>query len=172
MHLYQTQRLILFVLALVALGADGIALVAEKALDLPPCQLCIYQRYIFAAIFLVAILSCFLKNARHQVYSLLGTACLFLGNAGVAFYQVLVEKKLIPLPQLCEASQIHFNAQPPLLEKLFSKASVPCDDVAWSLFGISMAGYNLLFCIMFSFGCFLWALLQLEGQRVHVYESS
>jgi disulfide bond formation protein DsbB len=31
---------------------------------------------------------------------------------------------------------------------------VPCDKVAWSLFGISMAGYNALFSLLFGLASF------------------
>ncbi len=45
-----------------------------------------------------------------------------------------------------------------LRQQIMSSLVVRCDEVAWSLFGISMAGYNFLISLVFGAGglCVLW----------------
>lgn len=128
---------------MVALAALGAAYFAETYLGMLPCQLCIYQRYGFIVIALIALIFVFVK--RGQLFGLYLSALAFLANGGLAFYQVLVERKVLSVPQSCRGS-ISADSVDELRQKLSQTKLAPCDEVSWSLFDISMAGYNAIFC--------------------------
>jgi len=69
----------------------------------------------------------------------------FLAGAGVAAFHVGVEQHWWEGLSTCGG--VHNDPSMSIEElkaKLFATPLVRCDDVAWSLFGISMAGYNLI----------------------------
>ncbi len=49
-----------------------------------------------------------------------------------------------------------------LREQLLETRFIPCDEVPWSLFGISMAGYNVLASLGLALASF-WAALRAKG---------
>ena len=63
-----------------------------------------------------------------------------LGGAALAFYHAGVEYKWWAGPSTCGGGTIPASFEE--LKKTMNKPIVPCDTPAWTLFGISMAGYN------------------------------
>lgn len=115
---------------------------AEHFFQVYPCSLCIGQRYFFWSALILALMGFFL-NLRILLYIL---ALVFMGCAFMAGYQVLVELKLVPLPGMCQTGSM---ANLDEFKKLLSHGiRAPCDQISWSLFGISMAGYNVPFCLL------------------------
>ena len=72
-----------------------------------------------------------------------------LGSAGIAFFHVGVEQHWWAGTSGCGASLIdpHLTAEE-LRARIEAAPMVRCDQVAWSLFGLSMAAYNLLYSAM------------------------
>ena len=72
----------------------------------------------------------------------------FLVGAGIAFYHVGVEQQWWPGTGACVGTAAD-SAQTieELRAQLLTAPVVRCDDVGWSLFGISMAGYNGIFSL-------------------------
>lgn len=121
----------------------GMALMAEHFFDIKPCALCHYQRYVFLATAGVGITALLLNKALDGIKIATG---LFFINGGIAFYQVLVEQHILPAPETCRSIVPSSENLETLTAQLLNQSFVPCDQVAWSLFGISFAGYNVLFC--------------------------
>jgi disulfide bond formation protein DsbB len=68
-----------------------------------------------------------------------------LAGAGIALYHVGVEQQWWPGTSGCGAGALSGAAGlDSLREQIESAPIVRCSDVPWSLFGISMAGYNAL----------------------------
>lgn len=136
--------------ALASFGALVTAYGSEHFLGLKPCELCYYQRYAFFVILFVALLFALWAGARtyqKRFFGLLLLSLLFAGNGGIAGYQVLVEKKIIPAPKVCRAKKAKTLEE--LRAQLEKGPPVSCDKVTWSLFGISMAGYGVLYNLAF-----------------------
>lgn len=136
--------------ALASFGALVTAYGSEYFFGLRPCELCYYQRYAFFIILFFSLalaLWAGTKTHRKRFLGLLLLSLLFAGNASIAGYQVLVEKKIIPAPKVCRAKKATTLEE--LRAQLEKGPPVSCDKVAWSLFGISMAGYGVLYNLAF-----------------------
>ncbi|GIR54019.1 MAG: hypothetical protein CM15mP62_14900 [Rhodospirillaceae bacterium] len=66
-----------------------------------------------------------------------------LVGAGIALFHVGVEQQLWSGTQGC-GSNIEATSVEAFRLKLLQQPIVRCDEIAWSLFGVSMAGYNLI----------------------------
>jgi disulfide bond formation protein DsbB len=128
-----------------SVAALAAALIGEYGFGLAPCQLCLYQRVPFCLAIILAILAMRLQGrARAVLFGL--CALLFLGNSGLALFHAGVEQHWWVGPASCSAGGAG-GAQTieQLMEQLNKPLRLPsCDQIAWSLFGISMAGYNVL----------------------------
>ncbi|MEX1306373.1 MAG: disulfide bond formation protein B [Rhodovibrionaceae bacterium] len=138
-------------IALVSAAALAAALIAEHVFGLAPCALCHYQRYAYVAALLLGLLGLFL-NPRLLV-ALAGLA--FVTGMGIAAFHVGVEQGWWQGTAGCSAPAFDLNATvDQMRESLLNTDFVACDKVAWSLFGISMAGYNALFSAIFALASF------------------
>ena len=125
----------------VSAGALGTAYVAQYAFGLEPCTLCLYQRvpyWVTAALGLGAMMTP-VGGLRRTMAAAAGIV--FLVGAGIAFYHVGVEQHWW-LSAVCESSIESGLSVEQLAERLMKTPPHPCDQINWSLFGISMATYN------------------------------
>ena len=121
----------------------GTAVASQYIGGLEPCILCYYQRYPWYAAIAVAALAVALPGKARA--ALLGLcALLFVAGAGIAVYHVGVEHKVFEGPAACGSVTITGQSIDALRAQLVGKPVVRCDQPAWTLFGVSMAGYNLL----------------------------
>ena len=148
---FLTPRLILLAVALISAGSLGAAYIGEIYFGLKPCVLCLYQRYAYMSTLALGIIGVCLPQMRQHLVTLYITALGFFVNFGIATYQVLVEKKILNPPGVCKGVEIETQGQTfAQFKASLAQAGdhVPCDAVAWDLFGISMAGYNALFTLL------------------------
>ena len=121
------------------------ALFFQYGMGLQPCQLCFYQRYAHIAAAGLAAPGLVLAP---WVFTGLGGLG-FLGSAGLGLFNVGVEQKWWEGLPGCSAPTLDLNTDlDQLREQLMNTSFVPCDEVAWSLFGVSMAGWNALISIL------------------------
>ena len=108
-----------------------------------PCELCILQRWPHLAAALIGLAIWRLGWSRWL--ALLGVIAA-LTATGLAIYHSGVELKLWLGPQHCSGgvSGLARMSTQDLMSALEAAPVVRCDDVAWSLFGISMAGWNAI----------------------------
>src|SRR3954471_12471434 len=96
-----------FVLAASA-AVLGTALLSQYFGGLAPCELCLLQRWPWAAAITISIVALFVGGDRRQARSLLGVALVlglvFLVGVGFAFYHVGVEQHWFAGPSACTAS--------------------------------------------------------------------
>ena len=117
---------------------------------LPPCPLCLRQReahWTAAAIAALAFaLSRHPKGREFAAWPLVALALVYAVGAGIAAYHVGVEWGLFEAPASCAAATgPGIESTSDLLRRLQAPAeAAACDQVGWSLFGITLAGYNLL----------------------------
>jgi disulfide bond formation protein DsbB len=129
-----------------ALFALLVALASQYWGELAPCELCLDQRWALVAAGLLAAPGIFLetKPKAARVFLLLAGAAALVG-AGIAVFHVGVEQHWWEGTSSC-TTQIKAGMSAAEFEAAILAAPVVrCDDIAWSLFGISMAGYNILY---------------------------
>lgn len=150
-RLSQPQTLLL-VLAAAAAAALGVALISQYVFGLLPCELCIYQRWPLAAIAVLgAAAALLLRGDRNRglARAAVGAcALLFLLDAGIAGFHVGVEQGWWEGTSECTAPSSGAASLEELRAQIMNAPVIQCDEVAFSLFGISMAGYNFLFCLL------------------------
>lgn len=155
-------RLVPALIAAVGLGALGIALLAQYAGGLDPCVLCVYQRYAYlgaAGAGLIGIAVGGNPAARRLAVTAAGLA--FLAGAGLAFFHVGVEQLWWRGTAECTAPALDPGASiADLRKQLLATKFVACDQIPWSLFGLSIAGYNLLASLAFA-AASLWAAMRM-----------
>ena len=126
-------------------GVLATAYFFEHVLGILPCALCQYQRLAWWITLGVAGLAFYAKRrpaVQASIMTLAGASV--LAGAGVAFYHVGVEAFWWEGPSSCTSGALDDLDINALRDAIMSAPVIRCDDVAWSLFGISMAGYNTL----------------------------
>lgn len=123
------------------LGAWGF----EHIGGLAPCQLCYTQRnFYYVVIPLCAALVLLARSADKSKFLKLGLVIcglILLGGAAVAAYHAGIEYQWWAGPATCTGGAgLSGESALPNLQNL---NIVMCDKAAWTLFGISMAGYNV-----------------------------
>jgi disulfide bond formation protein DsbB len=107
---------------------------------LAPCHLCLLQRWPHAAAILLGIM---ILAWPWRGFALLAGLAVLAG-AGIAAYHVGVEQGVWQGPTTCTAPAPGATPSGELLDQILATPVVLCDQVAWSLWGISMAGWNAI----------------------------
>jgi len=124
-----------------------------------PCELCWTQRYAHFAILALASLSIILRFAATNLHR----PSLFLLIPGFGYsvyisgFHAGVEQKWWQGPSSCTVQPASSLDIDQILDNLMAAPLVSCDEIPWSLFGISMAGYNFLISLL-GLLLILWAL--------------
>ena len=148
----------------------GIALVSQYVGGHHPCTLCIAQRTSYVVAAVIAGAAAYIGRADEQNLErcmLLGVCSLaFLFGTFTAFQHVGVEQEWWDGAIFCEGVMADFvqesERQRLGFNQLFFVPEMTCSEGTWSLFGLSMATYNLLA----NFGLMLFsALLALGALR-------
>jgi disulfide bond formation protein DsbB len=135
------------------IGAGALALIAgalgfQYLAHLPPCEMCHWQRWphIAAAIIGLAVVP-FLRNRAH---ALAWAAVVLVVMSGlIGAYQTGIQHGIFPLPPCSVAHAYVMGSGAPQPE-------VSCSAVTWSLFGLSLATYNMIFSfVIAATGAFL-----------------
>ena len=153
-QLLNRAPLIIMVVSALTLGA---AFLFQYGLNLAPCELCLYQRYPYAVAVLLMGMALLLRREPLISGKLMAlTGLVLIVNAGIAGYHVGVEQKWWQGPSSCSAVGTPDDAGA-LLDQILNAPLARCDEVPWSLFGISMAGYNLIIAIaLAAFAVLAW----------------
>ena len=116
----------------------------EYLANLQPCVLCIYQRIPYAvAIGLMLVAAILRKNSQFNLILFIATSVVFAIGSAIAIFHIGVEQQLWQGTPGC-GNFINTDSVEALRKQLLAQPIVRCDEVTWSLFGISMAGYNFL----------------------------
>lgn len=132
------------ILLLASVGILATAFAFEHLGGLAPCELCWWQRYVLMAAIPVAALAVLLDRTRPgaAVGLLVLLGVIFLCGIAVAGYHLGVEQGWWQGPTACSATPLGDDLDA-MFRDIMAAPVARCDEVAWSLFGLSMAGYNL-----------------------------
>ena len=111
-----------------------------QAFGYAPCKLCLWQRWPHAAAIVIAGLALVFRG---RVLPWLGAlAAATTGALGV--YHAGVELGWWQGPTTCTSGPVGGMTPDELLNQIMAAPLIRCDEIAWSLFGISMAGWNAI----------------------------
>ena len=133
--------------AIVAFSAVALAsaFTAQYVFGLEPCALCIYQRWPYGAAIVLGLVALAARGRTGAlVVGLAGVV--FTVDAAIAVYHVGVEQGVFEGLAACGGAAAETpDTVEELKAQLLAGPPPDCADVPWSLFGVSMAGYNALY---------------------------
>lgn len=126
--------------AAVLLGAYGF----QHLGGLAPCKMCLWQRWPHAAAIAIGLL---ILATDRITLAWLG-AIATLTTAGIGLFHVGVEQGWWEGPTSCTSAGVGGLSADELLNQILAAPLVRCDDIAWQLAGISMAGWNAILSLV------------------------
>lgn len=137
-------------LALVSFGLIGVGLLLQHVVGLDPCPLCIFQRMAYFAVALFALLAAWVSpSSSSRGVGVLALASAFAG-VGIAGRHVWLQ--LNPESMSCGPGLATMLENFPLtdvLPKVF-RGSGDCADASWTLLGLTVAQWSLLWFVVLS----------------------
>ena len=121
-----------------------------------PCDLCITQRWFHALIISYSLIAILIleKNFLTDKLILIGLSLTWIASSIAGLYHFGIEMNFWSGPDECSSS-IDFSKD--TLKYLLTKSPIKCDDVIFSIFGLSLAGWNALMSfIIFIIVCVFW----------------
>jgi disulfide bond formation protein DsbB len=140
-------------LLLVAAAILG-ALAFQHIGGILPCELCLKQRYAYyagAPLLFAALVLLSAGQRRFAALVFVVVALAFLANAALGVYHAGVEWHFWPGPDACTGAQNLSTSVGGLLNSLPSTSVIRCDEAAWRLGGISLAGWNVVVSLLVLF---------------------
>jgi disulfide bond formation protein DsbB len=131
-------------LVLIAAGGSLALLLGAFAFQfiggMPPCKLCIWQRYPHAVAIAIGAVALWIPG---RALPFLG-ALAALATSGVGLYHTGVERGWWEGPTTCTSGPIGNLSAEDLMAQIMSAPLVRCDDVPWEMFTLSMASWNAI----------------------------
>jgi len=131
-------------LILLAAGGSAALLVGAwtfQAFGLAPCKMCIWQRWPHGAAVLIGAAALTLPWAALPLLGALAAAT----TGAIGIYHSGVERGFWEGPSTCTAGDIGGLSTDDLMAQIMAAPLVRCDEVAWSMLGITMPNLNALF---------------------------
>ena len=125
----------------------GMAYFFEYGMGLAPCTMCYWQRVPHGIVIALGVLAVmpFLAQSSLFIRLMLTLGIIsLLAGAGIAAWHSGVELKILPGPTACSGGVALDGSPAALLDQLLATPVVRCDEVPWSLFGLSMANWNMI----------------------------
>jgi disulfide bond formation protein DsbB len=143
----------IFVLTASVLVLGGV-LISQYWGGLAACELCLKERWPWTAAIAVAFVATTAGSRRGLPRVALLLGLVFAVSGALAFYHVGVEQHWFRGPSACTAPANAADTLEALKAQLLHQRPVLCDQVAWSLWGVSLAGWNLLASLAMTGICF------------------
>ena len=142
------QKYWFYLVTLFSVVALASALIAEYYFDLQPCAMCLKQRepyYVIIAGFILVMIF----KWQDKIWFYVGVQIVSIYGLFYSLWHVGIENKILAGPSSCSGGLNISTNTSSLKEQIISKAVINCEEVAWSIFGLSAATMNslLLFLI-------------------------
>ena len=139
------------------LGAYG----SQYLMGLHPCHLCLEQRWPHFAAFAAALLAIFMDTHRRAARILIAIAAGGIATSGaIGFFHAGVEADIWEYVSPCTSGVMKTGNA---LDAIMAMPMVRCDEAAFRLLGISMAGWNAI--VSLSSSILIAVLLFRAGKR-------
>ena len=152
----KSSEKVLLGFALICLGILMAAYIMEHVFGIMPCQMCLYERNVFMAVGLFSFLGFFIIPARYHSIALIIVGFAFMGGSLLAAYHVAIQQHWVALPAFCASNDFgSFDSVESLRDQMLKTPLVRCDQVNWSLFGLSLAAYNAILSFILAITCWV-----------------
>jgi len=131
----------------------GGVLVSQYWGGLAPCELCVLQRWPWVVSIVISAIAIRVSGRLALSWVALTLAAVFAVSSVLAFYHVGVERHWFAGPSACTAAATAADTVEELKAHILGQMPVRCDEPAWSLWGISLAGWNLLASVVMGGSC-------------------
>ena len=136
----------------------GGALAFQHIGGLAPCEMCMWQRWPHVTVLILGLIAWALRSNRAIVVL---AALAMLVGAVIGYFHAGVEYHWWPGPPACTAPPLAAGGD--FIASVLATPLIRCDAAAWTLFGVSMAGYNALFSTLIG-GAALWLGLKPQNR--------
>ncbi len=141
-----TPRAVAGLIVAASVAALAAAFLAQYIGGLEPCPLCVYQRYPYGLTIAFGALALATTGRGQWPALFVGlSGAAFAAGGAIAVYHAGVEQGWFEGLAACAAGAETPDTLEDLRAQLLAAAPPRCDEAPWSLFGISIAGYNALY---------------------------
>ena len=130
-------------------------LLVEYILNFPPCNLCIYQRIPYLLIIILGIGLIYFKKNKEFLFVFI---ILQIANFFIAFFHSLVERGIINYEMNCTSTGSDIQTIEELRSFLDNVPIAKCNEILFSIMGLSLANFNLLVSILL----IIWTYVMLK----------
>ena len=134
--------------ALLAAGGSAAVLAGAYAFQhlggMAPCKLCLWQRWPHATAILIGVVIAVTGEVKLAWIGAIAA----LSTAAIGAYHVGVEQGWWEGPTSCTSSGVSNLSAQELMDQILAAPLVRCDDIAWQMAGISMAGWNAILSLL------------------------
>jgi disulfide bond formation protein DsbB len=110
-----------------------------------PCEMCWWQRYAHMAALPFALIALLAGGLPDRGRSFVWLAALaILASGAIGFYHAGVELKYFEGFTQCTSSGAGGRSVDDVLNGVMNAPLIRCDEIQWSMWGISMAGWNAI----------------------------
>lgn len=149
--------------------ANALALMAPAALlagaygfqyfvGLPPCEMCLWQRYPHFVAVALALAAALVAAAAARAWLIRLAAVAIAVSGLIGIYHAGVELKWWQGVTACTAAPVT-GSTADVLAQVMAMPLVRCDAIPWSMFGISLAGWNAILSLSAA-GVILWLTMK------------
>jgi disulfide bond formation protein DsbB len=131
----------------------GAAFLSQYWGGLAPCELCLLQRWPWGAAIVISFVATMVGSRPALPWLALLLAVVFFVSTGLAFYHLGVERHWFAGPSACSGAATAADTLEALKAQILRQQPVRCDEPAWTLWGISLAGWNLLTSLVMTACC-------------------
>ena len=164
---FKCPNFILMLLASISIFTLSFALISQYGFGLYPCEFCLYQRIPYAVVIVLAffgIMATKMMGPQYGAFNITLCGIALLINCGLAFYHLGIEQQW--WISGCSTPDFSGMSMDEISTALNNAPNVRCDEIAWQLFGISMAGYNIIICLFLG----VYSLIASHTVKKHQYE--
>jgi disulfide bond formation protein DsbB len=151
-----SRRLLITLATFGSAAMFGGALMFQHYGGLAPCHLCLLQRWPHRIALGIGVLALVVPNVLAQRLLALAGAGAMLVSVGLGIYHSGVEQKYWEGPTTCTSGNISGINADDLLTQIMNAPVAQCDQIAWSLLGLSMASWNAVISALLV-ALWLWA---------------
>lgn len=129
----------------ISVTALACAYYVELALNLPPCVFCIYQRYCYFTLIVLAIIGLYTSD-NYNKYFLLSITLVLTAACTLAIYHSGIERGYFKASDVCSSQTniLDTATVEQAKEVLYNKPVASCERAALKVLGISMSEWNFV----------------------------
>ena len=117
------------------------AYIVEIFAKVPPCKLCIYQRIPYLIIIFLGFAFLIFKK---EIIFLYLSLLIFFINFFISIFHSLVERGFVNYSSSCTSNNNNFEDIESLRQSLENTPIAKCDEIIFSVMGLSLANINLI----------------------------